>query len=93
MVQLPQASQQQSSHRGIDQTSGPLCHGGGVSNLAISASLSPRSTSTTKQHLASVAANDCLQPTTQRRGCPHRCSSEAGFRARQSTHLPQWQFG
>jgi len=69
------------------------CRGAGVSNLAVSASLSPRSTSTTQRRLASGAANHCLWLTTRRRGRPHCCSAEAGFRARQHTHLPLWQFG
>ena len=39
---------------GQTRSSGRLCRGGGVSNLAVSASLSPRSTSTTQRRLASA---------------------------------------
>ena len=62
MVPPSQVSRQQSSRRGTDRSSGRLCRGGGVSNLAVSASLSPRSTSTTQRRLASGAADYCLWP-------------------------------
>jgi len=50
-----------------------------------------------KHHTAATGFWRCrsllVAYTTRRRGRPHRCSAEAGFRARQSTYLPLWQFG